>query len=75
MKNHINCIKERIQGVSQKFPISAVRHKLGISEPWSRGVWGPIPKGPNGIRGKVPENFGYLTLKGSRIDLKRTFVL
>ena len=27
-----------MQGVSQKFPILAVRHKLGISELWSRGV-------------------------------------
>ena len=23
---------------------------------WSREVWGPALKGPNGIRGKAPEN-------------------
>ena len=50
------------QGVRQKFPILAVKHKLGISKLWSRGIWGPTLKGPNGIRGKAPENFGYLTL-------------
>ena len=61
--------------MSQKFPISAVRHKLGISELLSRGVWGPILKDPNGIQGKGPEIFGYLTLKGSGIDLKQMFVM
>ena len=50
------------QSVSQKIPISAIRHKLGISELWSREVWEPTLKGPNRIRGKAPENFGYLTL-------------
>ena len=50
------------QSVSQKISISAIRHKLGISELWSRGVWEPTLKGPNGIRGKAPENVGYLTL-------------
>ena len=52
----------REQGVSQKFPISAVKHKLGISELWNRGLWGPTLKGPNGIWGKASEKFGYLTL-------------
>ena len=51
------------QGVSQKFPIWAIRHKLGISELWSRGVWGPTLKAPNGIWGKAPKNFCYLTHK------------
>ena len=37
------------QGVSQKFPFWAVRHKLGISELWSKGVWGPALKGPYGV--------------------------
>ena len=50
------------QSVSQKIPISAIRHKLGISELWSRGVSEPTLKDPNGIWGKAPENFGYLTL-------------
>ena len=44
------------QGVCQKCSISAGRHKLGISEFWSRGVWGPAVKAPNGIRGKSPEH-------------------
>ena len=52
----------RGRGVSQKFPISAVKHKLGISELWNRGLWGPTLKGPNGIWGKASEKFGYLTL-------------
>ena len=46
-----------MQGVSQKFPIWAVRYKLGISELWSRGVWGPTLKAPNGIWGKAPKIF------------------
>ena len=45
----VNDYVAHIQGVSQKFPVSAVRHKLGISELWSRGIWGPVLKGPNGI--------------------------
>ena len=50
------------QGVSQKFPIWAVRSKFGISQLYSRGVWGPALKGPSGFWGKALENFGYLTL-------------
>ena len=34
----------------------AVRHKLGISKLWSRGVWGPALNAPNGVRDKAPEN-------------------
>ena len=45
-KSHLCLENVHPQSVSQKFPISAVRHK-----------------GPNVIRGKAPENFGYLTLK------------
>ena len=30
-----------VQGVSQQFPISVVRPKLGFYELWSRGVWEP----------------------------------
>ena len=52
-----------LQGVSQKFPIWVVRHKLGISELWSRGVWRPTLKAPNGIWGKAPNFFCYLTHK------------
>ena len=36
--------------MSQKFPIWAVIPKLGISELWSKGIWGPALKGPNGVR-------------------------
>ena len=52
----------RLQGVSQKFPLLAVRHKLGISELWSRGFWVPTLKASNGIWGKAPKIFCYLTL-------------
>ena len=48
--------------MSQKFPVWAVRPKLGISELWSRKVWGLALKGPNGVQGKAPESFGSLGL-------------
>ena len=51
------------QGVCQKCLIWTVRQKLGIPELWSRGILGPALKAPNRVRGKAPENFGYLTLK------------
>ena len=38
------------QGGSQKFPIWAVSPKLGNFELWSKGNWGPVLKGPNGVR-------------------------
>ena len=38
---------------------------------WSRRVWGPAVKAPNGVRGKSPENTWLFD--ASRIDLKRTF--
>ena len=50
------------QGVSQIYLVWAVRPKLGIFELWSRRVWGLALKGPNGVRGKAPENFGSLGL-------------
>ena len=53
-----------IQGVRQKFPIWAVRHKLGISELLTRVVWGATLKAPNGVWGKALKNFGYLALRG-----------
>ena len=40
----------------QKYQIWVVRHKFGVFELWSRGVWGPALKAPNGFRGKAPEN-------------------
>ena len=46
-----------LQGVSQKFPIWAVRHKLRISELWSRGVWGSTLIGPQGDSGQSPRKF------------------
>ena len=36
--------------------------KLGISEIWSRGVWGPAVKVLSGVRGKSPDIFDCFTL-------------
>ena len=44
-------------GVSQKFPIWVVRCKLGISELWSRGVWGPTLIRPQWDSGQSPWKF------------------
>ena len=52
-------LREKItkrQGVCQKCPIWTAIHKLGISELWSRGVWGPAVKVRNGVSGKSLEN-------------------
>ena len=38
---------------------------------WSRGVWEPVVKAPNGVRDKSSENIWLF--EGSRIDLKWTF--
>ena len=64
----VNCFKHNIekyflkQDVSQKLPIWPVWHKSGISDLWSRGVWGPILKVPSGIWGKARKNVCYLLL-------------
>ena len=46
-----------MQGVSQTFPICVVRPELGISELWSRGIWGPALKASNGVRVKAPKKY------------------
>ena len=45
------------QSVSKKLPTWAIRHKLGISELWSKGVCGPTLKAPDEIQGKAPKDF------------------
>ena len=50
------------QGVSQKFPTWAVRHKLEFLSFGAGGVWGPTLKAPNESWGKALKNICYLTL-------------